>query len=112
MDLGESATYLAHHLALVGRTEPLFADDAIAGSTASPASSPSATEPSPHNHAEPSPNNAASNKSRERICVTTPEDKHTAVVRAVKPLGVHRPAHQLRVAVRPRCGRLGCDHGR
>jgi hypothetical protein len=30
MDLGESATYLAHHLALVGRTEPLFADDAIA----------------------------------------------------------------------------------
>jgi type II secretory pathway predicted ATPase ExeA len=30
MDLGESVTYLAHHLALAGRTEPLFADDAIA----------------------------------------------------------------------------------
>ena len=30
MDLGESATYLRHHLALVGRTDPLFADDAIA----------------------------------------------------------------------------------
>ena len=30
MDLGESAHYLAHHLALAGRDEPLFADDAIA----------------------------------------------------------------------------------
>jgi type II secretory pathway predicted ATPase ExeA len=30
MDLGESADYLRHHLALVGRTDPLFADDAIA----------------------------------------------------------------------------------
>jgi type II secretory pathway predicted ATPase ExeA len=30
MDLGESAQYLRHHLALVGRTDPLFADDAIA----------------------------------------------------------------------------------
>ncbi len=30
MDLGESAEYLRHHLALVGRTDPLFADDAIA----------------------------------------------------------------------------------
>jgi type II secretory pathway predicted ATPase ExeA len=30
MDLGESSTYLRHHLALVGRTDPLFADDAIA----------------------------------------------------------------------------------
>lgn len=30
MDLGESVAYLAHHLALAGRTEPLFADDAIA----------------------------------------------------------------------------------
>jgi type II secretory pathway predicted ATPase ExeA len=30
MDLAESATYLAHHLHLAGRTEPLFADDAIA----------------------------------------------------------------------------------
>jgi type II secretory pathway predicted ATPase ExeA len=30
MDLAESATYLAHHLQLAGRTEPLFADDAIA----------------------------------------------------------------------------------
>jgi type II secretory pathway predicted ATPase ExeA len=29
MDLGESAEYLRHHLALVGRTDPLFADDAI-----------------------------------------------------------------------------------
>lgn len=29
MDLAESATYLRHHLALVGRDEPLFADDAI-----------------------------------------------------------------------------------
>ncbi|MCA1844905.1 MAG: ExeA family protein [Pseudonocardiaceae bacterium] len=30
MDLAESATYLRHHLGLVGRTDPLFADDAIA----------------------------------------------------------------------------------
>jgi type II secretory pathway predicted ATPase ExeA len=30
MDLGESVQYLRHHLALVGRHDPLFADDAIA----------------------------------------------------------------------------------
>src|SRR5262249_39531197 len=30
MDLQESAQYLRHHLALVGRTDPLFADDAVA----------------------------------------------------------------------------------
>jgi type II secretory pathway predicted ATPase ExeA len=30
MDLGESATYLRHHLALVGRSDPLIADDAVA----------------------------------------------------------------------------------
>ena len=30
MDLGESAHYLRHHLALAGRTDPLFADDAVA----------------------------------------------------------------------------------
>jgi type II secretory pathway predicted ATPase ExeA len=30
MDIGESAAYLRHHLALCGREEPLFADDAIA----------------------------------------------------------------------------------
>ena len=30
MDLAEAATYLRHHLSLVGRTDPLFADDAIA----------------------------------------------------------------------------------
>ena len=30
MDLAESAQYLRHHLELVGRTDPLFADDAIA----------------------------------------------------------------------------------
>lgn len=30
MDLGESAAYLRHHLALVGRTDPLIADDAVA----------------------------------------------------------------------------------
>jgi hypothetical protein len=30
MDLAEAAQYLRHHLALVGRTDPLFADDAIA----------------------------------------------------------------------------------
>ena len=30
MDIGESASYLRHHLALCGREEPLFADDAIA----------------------------------------------------------------------------------
>ena len=30
MDLGESASYLRHHLALVGRTDPLIADDAVA----------------------------------------------------------------------------------
>jgi type II secretory pathway predicted ATPase ExeA len=30
MDLAESAAYLRHHLALAGREEPLFADDAIA----------------------------------------------------------------------------------
>jgi hypothetical protein len=30
MDLAEVAQYLRHHLALVGRTDPLFADDAIA----------------------------------------------------------------------------------
>lgn len=29
MDLGESAAYLRHHLALVGRQDPLIADDAI-----------------------------------------------------------------------------------
>jgi Type II secretory pathway, component ExeA (predicted ATPase) len=30
MDLGESAAYLRHHLALAGRTDPLIADDAVA----------------------------------------------------------------------------------
>jgi type II secretory pathway predicted ATPase ExeA len=30
MDIGESASYLRHHLTLAGRNEPLFADDAIA----------------------------------------------------------------------------------
>jgi type II secretory pathway predicted ATPase ExeA len=30
MDLAESAAYLKHHLALCGRHDPLFADDAIA----------------------------------------------------------------------------------
>ena len=30
MDLGESAQYLRHHLALVGRSDPIFADDAVA----------------------------------------------------------------------------------
>ena len=30
MDLAESAAYLRHHLALAGREEPLFADDAVA----------------------------------------------------------------------------------
>ena len=30
MDPGESAAYLRHHLALAGRDEPLFADDAVA----------------------------------------------------------------------------------
>jgi type II secretory pathway predicted ATPase ExeA len=30
MDIGESASYLRHHLALAGRQEPLFADDAVA----------------------------------------------------------------------------------
>ena len=30
MDLAEAAQYLRHHLALVGRTDPLFADDAVA----------------------------------------------------------------------------------
>ena len=30
MDIGESAQYLRHHLALVGRTDPLIADDAVA----------------------------------------------------------------------------------
>ncbi|HMK63661.1 MAG TPA: AAA family ATPase [Acidimicrobiales bacterium] len=30
MDIGESAAYLRHHLALAGREEPLFADDAVA----------------------------------------------------------------------------------
>src|ERR1051326_8916716 len=30
MDLAESAQYLRHHLTLVGRTDPLFADDAVA----------------------------------------------------------------------------------
>jgi len=30
MDLAEAAEYLHHHLALVGRTDPLFADDAVA----------------------------------------------------------------------------------
>src|SRR5207253_7894145 len=29
MDLSKSANYLRHHLALVGRSDPLFADDAI-----------------------------------------------------------------------------------
>ena len=30
MDIGESAAYLRHHLALAGREEALFADDAVA----------------------------------------------------------------------------------
>ena len=30
MDIGESAAYLRHHLALAARDEPLFADDAVA----------------------------------------------------------------------------------
>ncbi|HTU38561.1 MAG TPA: AAA family ATPase [Acidimicrobiales bacterium] len=30
MDIGESAAYLRHHLALAGRDDPLFADDAVA----------------------------------------------------------------------------------
>lgn len=30
MDLGESAQYLCHHLTLVGRSDPIFADDAVA----------------------------------------------------------------------------------
>ncbi len=30
MDIGESASYLRHHLALCGRESPLFADDAVA----------------------------------------------------------------------------------
>ena len=30
MDLTESITYLKHHLALAGRTDPLIADDAAA----------------------------------------------------------------------------------
>ena len=30
MDLAESAAYLRHHLSLVGRGDPLFADDAVA----------------------------------------------------------------------------------
>ena len=30
MDLGESLIYLRHRLALAGRTDPLFADDAVA----------------------------------------------------------------------------------
>jgi type II secretory pathway predicted ATPase ExeA len=30
MDIGESAAYLRHHMALAGREDPLFADDAIA----------------------------------------------------------------------------------
>ena len=30
MDLGEAADYLRHHLALAGRSDPLFADDAVA----------------------------------------------------------------------------------
>ena len=30
MDLADTAGYLRHHLALAGRDEPLFADDAIA----------------------------------------------------------------------------------
>ena len=34
MDLAESAAYLRHHLALVGRTDPLFADDAALPATA------------------------------------------------------------------------------
>jgi type II secretory pathway predicted ATPase ExeA len=30
MDIGESAAYLRHHMALAGREDPLFADDAVA----------------------------------------------------------------------------------
>jgi len=30
MELSESVAYLRHHLALAGRPEPLFADDAVA----------------------------------------------------------------------------------
>src|SRR5487761_1907600 len=30
MDLGEAVAYLRHHLELAGRSDPLFADDAVA----------------------------------------------------------------------------------
>ena len=30
MDLGECSSYLRHHLSLVGRKDPVFADDAVA----------------------------------------------------------------------------------
>ena len=30
MDLAETASYVKHHLALAGRSDPLFSDDAIA----------------------------------------------------------------------------------
>src|ERR671937_2120049 len=60
MDLAESATYLRHHLSLVGRTDPLFADDAIArlhkaslGLPITPRSDRQAAESSPRNTANP-----------------------------------------------------------
>jgi type II secretory pathway predicted ATPase ExeA len=31
MDIADSAAYIRHHLALVGRSDPVFADDAVAG---------------------------------------------------------------------------------
>ena len=55
MDLAESAQYLRHHLALVGRTDPLIADDAIAASTkpASACRAHSTMPPSPRSSPPP-----------------------------------------------------------
>jgi type II secretory pathway predicted ATPase ExeA len=57
MDLAESAAYLRHHLALAGREEPLFADDAIARlhRVASGLPGPSTTPPPPRSSPPPRP---------------------------------------------------------
>jgi len=47
MDLTETGAYLKHHLALAGRSDTLFSDDAWPSSTRPPAACPAPSIPSP-----------------------------------------------------------------
>jgi hypothetical protein len=62
MDLAESAAYLRHHLALAGRTDALFGDDAVARLhrvANPPTAKPWSTTPAP---SAPSPNSPATDR--------------------------------------------------